>query len=66
VAFSWFRSAVQLQARRRVPDGTGQEIHGQTAARLMRDMAAHLKQAAEAIDRGDYDVERVTRSDNHR
>lgn len=55
-AFGWFRSSAALLARRQVPKGTSQEAHQREAARLIRDMAGHLRQAAEAIDRGDYDT----------
>jgi len=64
-AFAWFRSSAALLARRRPPKGSDREAHEQASARLVRDMAAYLKRAAEAIDRGDYDTERVTRSDSN-
>ena len=55
-AFAWFRSSVQLLARRRVPRGASQEAHRVAAARLKRDAALYLKTAAEQVDRGDYDA----------
>ena len=55
-AFDWFRSSAGLLARRRPPKGADREAHAAAAARLIRDMTAHLRQAAEAIDRGDYDT----------
>jgi hypothetical protein len=64
-AFAWFRSSAALLARRRPPKGSDGEAHARTAARLMREMTVYLKRAAEAIDRGDYDTERVTRSDSN-
>lgn len=65
-AFAWFRSSAALLARRRVPRGTSQDVHRVRAARLKREMAARLKETAEAIDRGDHDAERVTAGDYRR
>jgi hypothetical protein len=65
-AFAWFRASVNLQARRRPPLGVPQDVHRQAAARLTRDATAYLKGLAEAIDRGDYDAQKVTSSDNRR
>lgn len=55
-AFAWFRSSAALLARRRPPRGVSQEAHRAAAARVRREAALHLKAAAEAIDRGDYDA----------
>ena len=55
-AYGWFRSSAALLAKRRPPRGTDRLGNSRAAEALMRDMAAHLKQAAEAIDRGDHDV----------
>jgi hypothetical protein len=55
-AFDWFRSSARLLARRRPPESAGEDAHKTAAARLVREMAAHLRQAAEAIDRGDHDA----------
>jgi hypothetical protein len=55
-AFDWFRSSARLLARRRPPEDVGEKAHEAAATRLVRDMTAHLRQAAEAIDRGDYDI----------
>lgn len=57
-AFGWFRSSVALLTRRRVPFGYSQEVNRTAAARLKREMAAHLKAHAEAVDRGHYDAGR--------
>jgi len=65
-AFAWFRASVSLQARRRPPPGVSQDVHREAAARLIRDATAYLKELAEAIDRGDYDAEKVTPSDSRR
>jgi hypothetical protein len=54
--FAWFRSAVALLARRRVPPGVNQSVHRAQAAHLKRQMAEYLKAHAVAIDRGDYDA----------
>ena len=62
-AFDWLRSSAQLLARRRVPEGMSQTVHEQRAARLMQDATQYLRDLAEAIDRGDYDTEGVTRRD---
>jgi hypothetical protein len=62
-AFDWFRSSAQLLARRRVPEGMSQTVHEERAARMTYAAARYLKDLAEAIDRGDYDAERVTRRD---
>jgi hypothetical protein len=64
VAFDWFRSSAGLLARRRPPKDAPGDVHEAAAARLVREMAGHLKRAAEAIDRGDYDAERVTHGDS--
>lgn len=61
-AFDWFRSSVALLARRRPPAPFGQEVHEAVARRLVREMTAHLRQVAEAIDRGDRDAGRVNPS----
>jgi hypothetical protein len=55
-AFAMFRSAAALLGRRRPSRGTPASAHRDTAARLVRETAAHLKSLAEAIDRGDYDT----------
>jgi hypothetical protein len=55
-AFDWFRSSAQLLARRRPPEAADQQAHEAAAAGLIRGMTEHLRQAAEAIDRGDYDT----------
>jgi hypothetical protein len=55
-AFDWFRSSAALLGRRRPPHPFGQEVHEATAGRLIREMAATLKRAAEEIDRGDHDA----------
>jgi hypothetical protein len=57
-AFDWFRSSARLLARRRPPEGAAEDAHKTTAARLVREMTAHLRHVAEAIDRGDYDTEK--------
>jgi len=57
-AFDWFRSSAGLLARRRAPESAGKDANRAVAARLVREMTAHLKAAAEAIDRGDYDAGR--------
>jgi len=56
-AFDWFRSSVRL-AERRNAFYVSQDVRMAAAARLMREMTDHLRRAAEAIDRGDYDPER--------
>lgn len=63
-AYEWFRSSAALLARRRVPLHADQKRHRDTAARLMREMAAYLKARAEEIDRGVFDVKAVTYRDN--
>jgi hypothetical protein len=55
-AFDWFRSSARLLARRRPPEDADQQAHKTAAAGLIRGMTEHLRQAAEAIDRGDYDT----------
>jgi hypothetical protein len=65
-AYGWFRSSAALLSRRRPPKGTDEKAHEATAARLVRDMTQELKRAAEAIDRGDYDTEKVAHSDSRR
>lgn len=55
-AYDWFRSAAGLLARRRTPKGIDQEVHRATAARLMREVAEHLRTLASDIDRGEYDA----------
>lgn len=55
-AYSWFRSSTALLARRRPPREADQKGNERAASALIRDMTAHLRQAAEAIDRGDYDT----------
>ena len=55
-AYDWFRSAAELLARRRPPKGADQEVHRAAAARLVREMADHLRTLAEDIDRGEYDA----------
>jgi hypothetical protein len=57
-ACNWFRSSAELLARRRPPEGTDQEVHRMTAARLIREAAEHMKALAAEIDRGEYDVQR--------
>lgn len=57
-AFAWFRSSAALLSRRRPPRGTPRTAHEAAAVRLVREMTDHLKQTAEAIDRGDYDATR--------
>jgi hypothetical protein len=52
-AFDWFRSSVRLMERRGAR--AEREARAVIAERIMREMTVHLKQAAEAIDRGDYD-----------
>jgi len=52
-AFDWFRSSVRLLERR--GPRAERDARAGIAARVMREMAAHLKATAEAIDRGDYD-----------
>jgi len=56
-AFDWFRSSVRLMERRNA-FYVSKDTRMAAAARLMREMTTHLKHAAEAIDRGDYDPER--------
>ena len=63
LAFDWLRASAQLLARRRVPEGMSQTVHEQRAARMTYAAARYLKDLAEAIDRGDYDAEGVTRRD---
>jgi len=55
-AFDWFRSSVRLLERR--GPRAERETRQAAAARIMREMTANLKAAAEAIDRGDHDPER--------
>jgi hypothetical protein len=57
-AYAWFRSSAALLARRRPPAPLDEKVHEALAARLVREMTAHLKATAEAIDRGDYDAGR--------
>lgn len=60
-AFGWFRSSVALLERRRVPRGASQEAHRAAAARLRREMAVRLRDAAQAADRGDCDAKVTVR-----
>ena len=55
-AYGWFQSSAALLARRRPPREADQKGNERAASALIRDMTAHLRQAAEAIDRGDYDT----------
>ncbi len=55
-AYGWFLSSARLLSRRRPPRGADQEGNERAASALIRDMAMQLKQAAEAIDRGDHDT----------
>lgn len=55
-AYGWFRSSAVLLAKRRPPREADQKGNERAASALVRDMTMQLKQAAEAIDRGDHDT----------
>lgn len=65
-AYDWFRASARLLARRRPPRGVSQDVHRDTAARLLSQAAAHLEDLARQIDRGDYDARKgVTDRDSN-